>query len=153
MKDDFVISRLEECDAEEAISLALVNFGEDVRSKAESEVSEYLKNSHYSPFIYVVKNKNEVVGFIMFHEVAMHPNMQSFSWLCVKDGYRKYNLGRKLIEYAEKDTIDNIWKSMSGTFIGVSVIGYKYHKRLGYEYFGETHDGYPFVVKRYVNDK
>ena len=153
MDKEFKISRLEKCDVDQAIELAVSCFGEKTREEVVYETKTSFSDNYYKPFIYVAKCNSEVIGLIMGHEMGFYPNIQSLSWLCVKEDHREYNLGRKLIKHAEEDTVKNIWKNKSGTFIGVSVIGKKYHKELGYEYHGNTHDEYPFIIKKYIADK
>jgi ribosomal protein S18 acetylase RimI-like enzyme len=148
---DYPISELAKEDYRQAVNLACLCFGEDMRDVAEGDFSATFADYPFRPKTFVAKHQDNVIGIIQSITAYIASDAQAFAWVGVHPDFRKRHIGRALLAYAENETILRRFRDTPGTFLLVASYDPNYYRSQGYQ-GGDvtTHNGQPFLVKHYA---
>ena len=119
-----------------------------MREAAVEDFNATFEQATYIPYTYIVKLDHKIISTLQIYKIPIHPRMAGICWVCVHPDYRKYGLGKKIMDYAEHDIENHVWNGNKGTFIGIPTITEKYYSRMGYSCTKEmTYDSFPMAVK------
>jgi len=153
MSGKIVCAGVNKTDIGAVIKLSLLlNEGDNTKTpeSIKEAASEALKND----LVWVAKNGNEVVGYILCElfdgKQPNFPNSIFISELYVADEFRKQGVGRQLVELVLSDKFSEKYTYLSITHDPESRFLTDFYKSLGFEEVGVTDVGNVKLIRKVV---